>query len=104
MQRITMEHSRRFSFKRWDIPANLFLLMVTMFTFLPFYFLVITSLKTTSQMRHFFMAPALPFHFENYTIAFWQLQKYFLNTLTITLIAVPGILLFSSLAAFAFAR
>jgi len=104
MQQGVTDRSKHRSFKRWDIVANLFLLIVAIFTFLPFYFLVITSLKTTSQMRHFFMAPAFPLHFENYIIAFEQLQKYFLNTLTITVISVPGILFFSSLAAFAFAR
>lgn len=87
-----------------DAPGNLFLLVVALFTFLPFYFLVITSVKTTSQMRHFFMMPALPFHFENYGIAFWQLQKYFLNTLVIALVSVPGVLLLASMAAFVFAR
>jgi ABC-type glycerol-3-phosphate transport system permease component len=103
-QRLTTAGTLRHRLLQGDIPANLFLLIVLIFTFLPFYFLLITSVKTTSQMRHFFMAPTLPFHYENYAVAFWQLQKYFLNTLVVTLISVPGVLLFSSMAAFAFAR
>lgn len=93
----------RSSFRR-DLPANLFLVSVAFFTFIPFYFMIITSLKTTSQMRHFFWTPALPFYFENYATAFSLLQRYFVNTALIAAISVPGILLFSSMAAFVFAR
>jgi ABC-type glycerol-3-phosphate transport system permease component len=90
--------------QRHNLFANLFLVVVTFLTFLPFYFMLITSVKTTSQMRHHFMTPTLPFHFENYAIAFWQLQKYFGNTVLVTAITVSGVLLVSSMAAFVFAR
>jgi ABC-type glycerol-3-phosphate transport system permease component len=82
----------------------LFLILVALLTFLPFYFMVITSVKTASQMTHFFMVPVLPFHFENYAIAFAQLQRYFWNTIFITAISVPGVLLVSSMSSFVFAR
>ncbi len=84
--------------------SNLFLLVITLITFLPFYFLLITSFKTTSQMQHYFMQPTLPLHGENYVIAFNQLWKYFWNTLLVTGISVPGVLLVSSMSAFVFAR
>lgn len=98
--------ARRRSTPAWraDLGANLFLIIIAFFTFLPFYFMLITSVKTTSQMRHFFWSPTLPFYFQNYSVAFWQLQKYFINTVIVAGTAVPGILLLSSLAAFAFAR
>jgi ABC-type glycerol-3-phosphate transport system permease component len=89
---------------RKDLPANLYLIVVALFTFVPFYFMLITSVKTTSQMRHFFWTPVTPLYFENYLTAFSLLQRYFVNTVIIAAIAVPGIVLFSSMAAFVFAR
>lgn len=93
----------RSSFRK-DLPANLFLVFVAFFTFVPFYFMLITSVKTTSQMRHFFWTPALPFYFKNYLTAFSLLQRYFVNTVIVAAIAVPGVLLLASMAAFVFAR
>ncbi len=90
--------------QRYDLFPNVFLILVALLTFLPFYFMVITSVKTASQMTHFFMVPVLPFHFENYAIAFAQLQRYFWNTIFITAISVPGVLLVSSMSSFVFAR
>ncbi len=102
-QRSLLNGSRNI-FRRWNIPAHIFLILVAVVTFLPFYFLVITSFKTTSQMRHHFMLPTVPLHFENYVIAFQQLIKYFGNTVLVTAVSVPGVLLVSSMAAFVFAR
>ena len=65
---------------------------------------MITSLKTTSQMRHFFFTPVLPFQWHNYAVAFAQVQRYFINTVIVTGTTVPLVLLLSSLAGFAFAR
>ncbi len=90
--------------ERRNVMGNLFLVLVAVITFLPFYFLVITSFKTSSQMRHHFMTPTLPLHWENYVVAFWQLWKYFGNTVLITVVTVPLVLLVSSMSAFAFAR
>jgi ABC-type glycerol-3-phosphate transport system permease component len=50
------------------------------------------------------MQPVLPFHFENYLIALRQLRIYFLNSVVVTSASVAGIIVVSSLAAFAFAR
>ncbi len=90
--------------QRYNLLQNLFLVVVAVITFLPFYFMVITSVKTMSQMSHFFMVPVLPFHFENYAVAFAQLQKYFWNTIFVAAVSVPGVLLVSSMSAFVFAR
>jgi ABC-type glycerol-3-phosphate transport system permease component len=77
---------------------------VAIATFLPFYFLVITSFKNTSQMTHYFLRPVLPLHIENYGIAFRQLRGYFLNSVIVTSSSVVGVLAVSSLSAYAFAR
>jgi ABC-type glycerol-3-phosphate transport system permease component len=89
---------------RRDVLFNLILITMAVFTFLPFYFMLITSLKTTDQMRHYFLLPTVPFHFNNYLVALEQLQKYFINTVVITSISVPAVILLSSLSAFVFAR
>ncbi len=91
-------------FRHANVVGNLFLIVVAIFTFLPFYFLLITSFKTTSQMRHYFMLPTWPMYFQNYAIAFNQVARYLLNTAIVATISVPGVLLFSSLSAFVFAR
>lgn len=90
--------------RRNNIPSNLFLIVVVFLTFLPFYFMIITSVKDSSQMRHHFMTPTLPMHWDNYVVAFWQLTRYFWNTVLVTLITVPGVVLVASMAAFVFAR
>lgn len=90
--------------QRYNILSNLFLIVVLFLTFLPFYFLLITSFKNISQMQHHFMSPTLPLHWENYIVAFNQLWKYFWNTVFVTVISVPGVLLVSSMSAFVFAR
>ena len=95
------KHRRR---RRPDLASNIFLGVVVAFTFFPFYFMLITSLKSTSQMRHYFLVPVLPLHFRNYLVAFWQLTRYFLNTVIVVGIAVPGIVLLSAMTAFVFAR
>ena len=90
--------------RRSDLGGNVFIGIVVAFTFFPFYFMLITSLKSTSQMRHYFLVPVLPLHFDNYAAAFWQLTRYFLNTVIVTGISVPGIVLLSSMTAYVFAR
>jgi ABC-type glycerol-3-phosphate transport system permease component len=90
--------------RRSDWGANLFIGIIVLITFFPFYFMLITSLKSTSQMRHDFLVPVLPFQFRNYTAAFWQLMRYFMNTVIVVGISVPGIVLLSAMTAFVFAR
>ena len=80
--------------RRSDLAGNIFVGIVVAFTFFPFYFMLITSLKCTSQMRHYFLVPVTPFNFSNYAAALWQLMRYFLNTLIVTGISVPGIVHF----------
>lgn len=89
---------------KWDVPSTVYLVLAALVTFVPFYFLAITSLKTSGQMRHYFLRPVLPLHFENYWVALKQLRLYFLNSIIITSSSVAGVLIVSSLAAYAFAR
>lgn len=95
---------KKLSLVRGDFAANLFLVVMCIFTYFPFYFMLITSLKTPSQMTHYFWQPTFPPLWRNYLVAWWQLTGYFLNTVTITTMSVGAILVVSSMSAFAFAR
>jgi ABC-type glycerol-3-phosphate transport system permease component len=73
---------------------------------LPFYWMIITSLKTPLEAVQF--PPSwFPHHFEfrNYIEAWKQVPfpRYFLNTIIITLATLIGVLITSSLAAYSFA-
>jgi ABC-type glycerol-3-phosphate transport system permease component len=73
-------------------------------TFFPFVFMVMTSFKDIHQFYHSFWSPAWPPYFGNYTGAFQQMSGYLFNSLLVTALSVTGILVFSSMAAFLFAR
>lgn len=71
----------------------------------PFIWMISTSLKSLGEALGSRFFPS-ELHFENYTVA-WEralFSKYFFNSLQITLITLAGSLLFSILAAYAFAR
>ncbi len=83
-----------------------FLLLVAASCLFPLIWMLSTSLKSQSEV--FLNMSLIPhsFKWDNYIIA-WNQAKfgvYFFNSLLYTSIAVTGILLFASLAAYAFAR
>jgi ABC-type glycerol-3-phosphate transport system permease component len=80
------------------------LLFTLILTFYPFIFMVITSLKNTHQFYHTFWMPAFPVHWENFSFAFFDLARYLLNSLFITAVSIAGIMLFSTITGFIFAR
>ncbi len=80
------------------------LIAILSLTFLPFVFMVITSLKDTNQFFHSFWMPVLPLRIENYIYAFGDMKVYLLNSILITALSVSGIVTFASLAGFVFAR
>ncbi len=77
---------------------------ILLLTFFPFGFMVVTSLKDTHQFYHSFWFLALPPHWENYTWAASELLSFLLNSLVISAASIVGILVFSSVAGFIFAR
>jgi len=81
------------------------LLIVLLFlTFLPLLFMFLTSFKNTHQFYHTFWLPAWPPAFENYSRAFGDLSVYILNSVFVTGASVVGVLLFSTMTGFLFAR
>ena len=87
-----------------NVGSNAFLTVISVVTFMPLYFMLITSFKTVSQMRHHFLLPTWPMYFQNYAVALAHVFRYMVNTTIVASITVPAVLLFSSLSAFVFAR
>jgi multiple sugar transport system permease protein len=98
-------HGRRSPLARVGIHAAL--LAGALLSFFPFYWMVTTSFKTNSQA---IASPPLwvptEWHLENYVIALnaAPFPRYFFNTLLVAVCQVVGVLVVSSLAAYAFAR
>ncbi|GMV67153.1 MAG: carbohydrate ABC transporter permease [Candidatus Omnitrophica bacterium] len=73
-------------------------------TFYPFIFMLMTSLKDTHQFYHSFWLPTFPLRFENYAQAFHDLSQYLFNSLLVTALSLIGIVAFSCVSGFLFAR
>jgi multiple sugar transport system permease protein len=88
-------------------PWHLVLLPVALIMVLPLIWMVLTSLQTLNETRHFppTALPASP-QFGNYTEVLRDapFARWFVNTLIVTVASVLGNLLFCSLAGYAFAR
>jgi multiple sugar transport system permease protein len=98
-------HERRSPLAR--VGIHLALVVGALVSFFPFYWMVTSSFKTNVQA---IASPPLwvptEWHLENYAIALSAapFPRYFLNTLLIAVCQVVGVLVVSSLAAYAFAR
>lgn len=94
----------------WKILMNkifvyVFLSIGAFISLVPFVWMIATSFKTVGEAMTSRFFPS-ELHFENYVEA-WEVglfSKYFVNSLSITLITLAGSLLFSIFAAYAFAR
>ncbi|HZP89550.1 MAG TPA: carbohydrate ABC transporter permease [Actinomycetota bacterium] len=94
---------RRFLFSGW----HLVLLPLAVVMIVPLLWMLITSVETLNETRHF--PPILVPHeirWQNYTQVLRQapFARWMLNTLVVTTLVVIGNLLFCSLAGYAFAR
>ncbi len=93
---------------RWIKSAGIhfFLILVALTCLFPLFWMVRTSLMTQADIFVDKSFLSLPFHFENYWIVWTEghFAVYFLNSLIYTTVVVLGIVVISSLAAFAFSR
>jgi multiple sugar transport system permease protein len=93
----------RFLFSPWHLV--LFPLAIVMIV--PMIWMVITSVETLNETRHFppILVPS-GIRWQNYTDVLQQapFARWFVNTLVVTVVVVAGNLLFCSLAGYAFAR
>lgn len=77
---------------------------IVFLTFFPFVFLVMTSMKDTHQYYHSFWLPTWPPAWGNFIRAWSDLRLYMLNSVLVTAASVSGILIFSVITGFIFAR
>lgn len=86
--------------------AHLFLLLITLTCLFPLLWMVGSSLKTQSTVFSDMSLIPKVMHWENYRIAWTEgnFGVYFLNSVIYTVCVVGGIVLVSSLAAYAFSR
>ena len=80
------------------------LLLLAIPTALPIVIMLIISGKNFNQYTMNPLAPTLPFHFENYQVAWDVMARSFANNLIIIGVSTFAILLFGSLTAYALAR
>ena len=89
-----------------NLIIHLFLLSVAITCLFPLLWMVSSSLKTQETVFKDLSLFPSKLHFENYYLA-WQeggFGRYFLNSLVYTSLVVIGIVIISSLAAYAFSR
>ena len=84
---------------------NIFLQTILIaFTFFPFYFMLISSVKTNDQILNQYFLPVVPFHFENYVKAFEKVIHYLYNSMIICTVSTIGVAVLSCITAYIFAR
>jgi ABC-type glycerol-3-phosphate transport system permease component len=101
----TRELRQPYRFKLWHIPLYLLLIIGTVLSIIPLLWMMSTSLMTLGETIQRQLLPSTP-QWGNYVEA-WRganFQRYFVNTLIITLVTVSGMLVTSILAGYAFAR
>lgn len=108
MRILKKEWINRYRVWRWtkSLMIHLFLMTVTLTCLFPLFWMVRSSLMTNETV--FIDKSLIPsdIHFENYYLAWTEgnFGMYFLNSVIYTSLVVLGIILISSLAAFAFSR
>ena len=89
-----------------NVLVHTFLLAVSVTCIFPLLWMVASSLKTQETIfKDMSLLPAHP-HFENYVRAWVEggFGRYFLNSIFYTVVVVAGIVVVSSMAAYAFSR
>lgn len=89
-----------------NVLIHIFLLTVALSCLFPLIWMVSSSLKTQETIFRDMSIIPREFHFENYYFAWKEggFGRYFLNSIFYTVSVVMGIVLVSSLAAYAFSR
>ncbi len=102
-----LDASLRYRVQRWLLRGLMYAVLIggAVIAILPFFWMVSTSLMTLGEAINGQWLPEAP-QWHNYIVA-WQeanFSEYFLNSIQITFITLAGELIFSVLAAYAFAR
>jgi multiple sugar transport system permease protein len=80
--------------------------LLTLFTcaMIPVAVMFIRSWKTLPQVGRSQIFPTLPLHYGNYVEAWELVSRYLVNTVFIVIVTLVGVLLFSTVTAYVFAR
>lgn len=70
----------------------------------PYLFMFTTSFKTNQEFYHSYWVPTGSPHWGNYSVAWRQIQPYFVTTILVAAASIAGVLLLAATAAFVFAR
>lgn len=87
-----------------DLGKHAFLIVAALLTYAPFWIMFTVSFKDQAQFFHGVWQLDFPMHFENYARSASVVGRYIFNSIFVTLTTIVGVVVFSSLAAFAFAR
>jgi ABC-type glycerol-3-phosphate transport system permease component len=90
--------------KHWDTEKHTFLLIAAVLTYIPFWLMFVISFKNQTQFYHNVWLPELPLTVQNYSTAWNVVSRYMMNSVIVTVATIIGVLVVSSLSAFAFAR
>lgn len=104
VQAVTTDRRRALRKRFHDVPYHIVLIALVVLTFYPLLFMVFTSLKDNPQFYRTFWTPALPLHWENYQDSWAVLKVGIWNTIVIAALSVAGVVTFSAMSAYAFAR
>jgi ABC-type glycerol-3-phosphate transport system permease component len=96
--------SRRKRRRRNQLAIKGALSLIAFVGLFPFLFMLTTSLKTNQQYYESWWLPSLPFHLENYSRAWEQIQPYFVTSVIVAAGSIVGALVLCTVAAFVFAR
>jgi ABC-type glycerol-3-phosphate transport system permease component len=87
-----------------EVIKNLVVIFFLFLTLVPFFIMVIKSVKNIEQNLHEPFTLSFPFHWVNYSLAWLYVNEYIINTLFITAVGTVLIVVFASMAAYVFAR
>lgn len=87
-----------------SLGVHLVLVALLLFTFYPFIFMLITSLKSMPQFYHNFWNLAWPLHPENYAEAWEIISRFIINSVVVSGVTLIGVLTLGSITAYIFAR
>lgn len=89
---------------RGQIYLHIAMIVTIVIMLLPLVMTFYNSFKSLNEYDHEMWFPSLPLHLYNYSEAWDKLKDYVINTLLVTVIGVIGMLLISSLAAYAIGK
>lgn len=87
-----------------QVRLNVILIIAIIIMLLPLAMTLYNSFKSLNEYSKNMWFPSIPLHLYNYTEAWSKLSKYILNTVIVTVVGVVGMLIISSLAAYAIGK